>query len=231
MVASSPAIRHSPSMERRVAEAVTGRLVVRHREGCGGPLEGHAVGLEVGDPPLAVDGAPGPDALGRVFDDRKTRERLDDVFDRRHLAEQIDWDAGLRTRSSGRSRRSRQDVERLRIDVDEHRLCTNVVNRSRGGEEGERRGDHFIASATIQRAKRQEQCVRPARATDGELGMRQLRDLPLERFHWSAEDEKLGVDGLHHRCNDFIADRRMLRTEIQQRNRHCQGRESVIAPE
>ena len=39
-----------------------------------------------------------------------------------------------------------------------------------------------------------------------------------------AEDEQLRVDDLHHRGNDFIADRRVLGTQIQERDRHCQGR-------
>ena len=52
----------------------------------------------------------------------------------------------------------------------------------------------------------------------------------LELLDGSAEDEQLGVDDLHHRGNDFIADRRVLCTEIQQRDRHCQDRKNVIAP-
>ena len=42
----------------------------------------------------------------------------------------------------------------------------------------------------------------------------------LELLDRRAEDEQLRVDDAHHRGDDFVADRRVLRAQIQQRNRH-----------
>ena len=61
------------------------------------------------------------------------------------------------------------------------------------------------------------------------LRVRQLGDRRLQLLHGGAEDEQLRVDDLHHRGNDFIADRGVLRAQIEQGDRHCRDRKSVIA--
>ena len=50
--------------------------------------------------------------------------------------------------------------------------------------------------------------------------MGQRGDVVFERLDFGAENEELGIDDPHDGGDNFIADRRMLCTEIQQRNGH-----------
>ena len=54
---------------------------------------------------------------------------------------------GLGPRGPRSGRRVGQDVERLGVDVDEHRLGADVVDRPGRGEERERRRDDLVAPA------------------------------------------------------------------------------------
>ena len=130
------------------------------------------------------------------------------------MTEQIDRDARLRARRARRGRRLGQDVERVRIDVDEHRRRADVVNRSGGREERERRRDDFVAAPAVQRAHRQQQRVGSVGAADRVLRVRKLGHRALQLLDRGPEDEQLRVDDIHHRRNDFIANRRVLRAEV-----------------
>ena len=61
-------------------------------------------------------------------------------------------------------------------------------------------------------------------AADGVLRVRELGDFALERLDGVAKDEQLGVDDAHDRGDDFVADRRVLRAQIQQWNGHSSRR-------
>ncbi len=87
-------------------------------------------------------------------------------------------------------------------------------------EEGERRGDDFVASADVERAQRQQDRVGAVGTANGVLRSRQRRDGLLELFDGLAEDEKLIVDHAHERGHDLVLDRRVLRAEVEKRNRH-----------
>src|SRR5207247_10655389 len=67
------------------------------------------------------------------------RSELAEAFDRRHLAEQVDGHNRLRARRHRGLGRAGIDVERLRLDVHEHRFGADVVDRAGGREERERR--------------------------------------------------------------------------------------------
>ena len=104
----------------------------------------------------------------------------------------------------------------MRLDVDEHRGRGDVMNRSRCGEEGERRRYDLIAAADVERTQREEQRIRAARAADRILGLRQLGDLLLELLDGRSENEELRVDDGHQGGHDFVTDRGVLRAQIQQ---------------
>ena len=94
------------------------------------------------------------------------------------------------------------------------------MDRTRRREERERRRYHLIAAADIERAQCQEQRIRSAGATDRELRFGDLGDLMLQLFDSRSENEELGVDDLHHRGNNFVADLGVLCTQIQERYGH-----------
>ncbi len=75
---------------------------------------------------------------------------------------------------------SGRDVEGGRVDVDEDRGASCVVDGARGGEEGEGGGDHFVAGLELQGLERQQQCIGAAGAGDAVLGVGKSRDLGLE---------------------------------------------------
>ena len=102
-----------------------------------------------GHHPLAVDLATSANGLRRVLDDRDIPRRVHDHLDRRHLAEQVDWNDCLSRRFDRRCNGLSRDVERVGIDIGEHDFRANVVRRSRRGKKRERCGQDFVASTNI----------------------------------------------------------------------------------
>ena len=52
------------------------------------------------------------------------------------------------------------------------------------------------------------------------LRVRERRDLPLEVLHRLAENEGLILDDAHHRRHDLLANSRVLRAQVEQRDGH-----------
>ena len=68
--------------------------------------------------------------------------------------------------------------------------------------------------AAVERPHRQQQRVRSIGAANRVLRVRKLGDLALQLLDRRAEDEQLRVDERHHRRNNFIANRRVLRAQV-----------------
>jgi hypothetical protein len=171
--------------------------------------------------PLAIDHPPGADRLRGVLDDRKPGHRSGNRLQRRHLAEQIDRDHGLRPPRAGPGDGIRADVERVRLDVDEHGRRTDVVDRSRRREERERRRDHLVAPPHVECSQRKQQRVGATRAPDGVPRVRQLGQRSLECGDRLAEDEQLRIHHAHRGRDDIVADRGVLGLEVEQGNGHA----------
>ena len=198
--------------------------VLRGEEGEGPdrrPLAGHR--------PRAADLSPRTDRLRRVLDHGHRRHRRHVLLDRRHLPEEIHRDHGLRLRGHRRLGRGDRKVERVGLDVREHRDRADVVHRAPGREEGERGRDDLIPRPDVERLEREEQRIGAARAADRVLRVRKLGDGLLEFEHRLAEDEQLVFDHLVQRLHDVVLDAGVLGAEIEQRDRHgmclvgCQG--------
>ena len=158
--------------------------------------------------------------MGGVFDDRSAPRSLGDLLDRGHLPEQIDGDDRLGLVAHGRPNRVRGDIERARIDVDEHGAGPDVVDGACGREEREGRRDDLVARTDVERTQRQQEGIGTIGAADGVLDVRQSRHAALQLRHRIAEDERLLIHDVHDRGHDFVADRGVLRLEIEKRNGH-----------
>src|SRR5207247_11142306 len=90
-------------------------------------------------PPLPVDRAASTDRLRRVLDDREIARPSDgaQAFHGRHLAVEMHGHDGARPGRDGCLYRRGIDIERVRLDVHEHRSAARVVDRPGGREERE----------------------------------------------------------------------------------------------
>ena len=79
-----------------------------------------------------------------------------------------------------------------------------------------------VAGLDVERHQRQQQRVGARRHGDRVADAEQRRELLLERVDLGAHDEALAVGHAGHRGENLVADRPMLRLEIEQRNLHRQ---------
>src|SRR5216684_5942169 len=91
--------------------------------------------------------------------------------------------------SDGLLHRGGRKIECLRVDVDKYGLGAAVTDGVRGRNEGERRGDYFVARTDIQRGHRQPKCVRPGGDSYPMPTFAVLGELSLEVSHCGPEDE------------------------------------------
>ena len=112
----------------------------------------------------------------------------------------------------------RIDVVGLRVDVDEDRLGAGAGDRAGGGEEGVRRGDHFVARPDALGHQADQQGVAAGGDGDRVRAAAVLGQLGFAVGDGRAEDALLafqhGVDGRA----DFVADRGVLGLQIEKRN-------------
>ena len=126
----------------------------------------------------------------------------------------------FRARRDCRDGLRRIDVERRRVDVDEHRLCADARDAAGGGEERVGGRDDFVAGADAERHQRQQQRVGTGRHRDRVADAELRGELALERVHLGPHDEALAVADARDRGENLVAQRPVLRLEIEQRNGH-----------
>ncbi len=164
----------------------------------------------------------GPDCLRRVLDDwhARLRRRGQNRIEVRRLAVQMDGDDRLRPRRDGRRHPRRVDVVRDGVDVDEHGRRAEPRHAAGGREERIRAGDDLVARADAQGHHRDEQGVGARRHADGVFDVQQRGQLALEALDLGAHDEALAVADTRHDVEDLLADRPVLRLQVQQRHVH-----------
>ena len=138
----------------------------------------------------------------------------------------MDGQEGLGTGRDGRLDFVRVDVEGQGVDVDEDGLGVEAMDDAGRGEEGERRGDDFVAGADIQGHEGDEQGVRAGRDADGVGGAGIGGHGLLEFLDFGTHDEVLGVANVVDDGPDLVADGPVLGFEIEQRNVHDGGNSS-----
>jgi hypothetical protein len=90
------------------------------------------------------------------------------------------------------------------------------VDGARGGEEGERGGDHLVARLEVEGSQRKEERIGAAGAAHGVPALGELRDLGLELPHLRTHDEALARDDGLDRAVHVVLDRAVLRHQVQQ---------------
>ena len=133
----------------------------------------------------------------------------------------MDRDDRPRSRRDRRFDLRRVDVVGIGLDVDENRFGAGSPDRAGGGEERVRRRDHLIAGADTASHQRQEQRIRSRGAADTASHAAILGQLGLERFHFRAHHEHLALEEPKDHGLDFVADRLILRLQVE--GRHGDG--------
>ncbi len=111
--------------------------------------------------------------------------------------------------------RRRREIERLRIDVAEDRPRADPGNGSGGRKERERRGDHLVAGADLERHQREQQRIGAGGHADAGGRAAIARNFRFERAHVLAQNELLaGADRFDDR-HDLGADLGELRLKIE----------------
>ncbi len=126
----------------------------------------------------------------------------------------------LGARRDRRDRGGRIDVERVGLDVDEHRLRADPGDAAGGREERIGARDHLVAGPDVQRHQRREHRVGAGRQADGVRRVQVRFQLALEAFDLGPHDEALAVADSGHRLEQGLPQRRVLCLEVEQRDGH-----------
>jgi hypothetical protein len=185
--------------------------------------------------PLTPDLAPRADGLGRVLDQGEPMAlgQGQDRLHGRHLTEQVHHHDPPGPRRDGLLDGLGRDVEGGGIDVHEHRRAARVVDGARGGEEGEGGGDHLVTGLEVEGAKREQEGIGAAGATDGMPAVGKPGHLGLQLSDLGAHDEALALHHGDHRAKDLVLDPAVLRHQVEQRyvHRHPIPRPAFVGPE
>jgi len=162
------------------------------------------------------------DRLAGVFDDDEV-VLFGDRHDRVHiggLAEEVDRNDRLGARRHFFLDLRRIDVVGRRVDVGEDRRRADPDDCADRRKEGEGRGDDFIAGPDPFDHQRDDERVGTAGHADREVAAAVGGDFGFEFLDLGAEDEILRIGDLRNFPKNLFLDRRVLRLQIQQRNRH-----------
>ena len=124
----------------------------------------------------------------------------------------------LRARRDGRFDELRVDVERRVVDVHQHRPRAEA--RDGAGRREERIGgrDDLVAGLDVEGHQREQQRVGAGRHRDRVADAEHPRHLVLERGDLGAHDEPLAVADARDRRENLVAQRAVLRVQVEQRN-------------
>src|SRR5262245_43355613 len=171
--------------------------------------------------------APGPTplVLGTVrltsILDHREAATPSDLQDRGHVSRlpiQVHRDDRFRPLRDGGFDDLRVDIERLRIDVDEHRPRTGVADRRYRRDKREWNGDDLVAWADVRGEQREVKGARPRVDADPMLRPAIGSELGLERRNLGSERELAGLEYALDRGVHLVLDRFVLRLQIDERN-------------
>src|SRR5690606_9074576 len=115
-----------------------------------------------------------------------------------------------RARRDGSLDERRIHVEGFRIDVDEHRLGSGILDRGNRRYERKRYRDHFVTRADSGREQRQVQRAGAAIYADTESAAAVGRELLLELGDFGAENEPAAIEHALYRGVDLGLDTGVL---------------------
>ena len=189
--------RHEPSVAQ--AKEVLRRIEAERRGGSGR------------DDPLRAE------RLRRVLDQR--RADLGELGQRGRAAEEMDGHDRPRPLGHTRGHVLRVEVERLGIDVREHRCRAPARDRLCGRVEGEGGADDLVPGADPHRLEHEQECVRAVRDSDRVLDAEVGGGLMLEGLDVRAEDEAAVLEHVGDAFLELGEKRRVLRLDVNQRDR------------
>ena len=112
----------------------------------------------------------------------------------------------------------RVDVERPRIDINEHGLRAQPPDGAGRGEEREARHDDFVPFADVEGHQREEDGIAARSTGDGVLRAGECGDRFFELLHVRPEQEAAGVDDAGDGREDLLAERCVAAANIEQGN-------------
>jgi hypothetical protein len=118
----------------------------------------------------------------------------------------VDADDGLRLRGDGAFDRRGIDDQRRGIDVGEDGPRAAIESCVRGGGEGQRGYDDFVARSNLRGVHRGVEGRRSARHRDGVLGTHELGDRRLELADGRPRREPVGAKDVAHGADVVVVD-------------------------
>ena len=147
---------------------------------------------------------PRADGLGGIFHDEKP-VALSYFENLRHLSTatvHMNGHDPFRILRDGLFKPPRREIERVGVDIHEHRLRAQAMDDARGGEKRKRRSDYFISRANVVRHQRQQQSIRARGDGDGVPCAAVGRHFGLKSADLLTHDEPLmGHHFVHRRQN------------------------------
>ena len=178
--------------------------------------------------PLVV----GAECLGSIFNDRQIVPlgNAPEGFHVRALAEQVHNHDGTRTLGDLFLNLKGVKVASRLIDIGKDRPAAQPADCARGGEERERRHDHFIAGAHVQSLQRQEQCVRARGTANRVPGCAITRYLIFKGRDFRAKDHLAAGQYATHGLFDLWLYFLKLSVKVTERNPGSVRRSHVPLP-
>ena len=171
---------------------------------------------------LAVD--VGAERLRAVLDDDQAPV-VAEFFQCIHvhrLAEQVHRDHGPGFRRDRLLDLVQIDVEGVGVDVHEHRRRADIADGLGRGDEGERRGDDFVAFADAGRGQREVQGVGTRGHADRVFDAEVVGGFLLKGLHVRAENKLGCLQRVEQGAVDFVFEREVLALEVDHRDVHSQ---------
>ena len=136
------------------------------------------------------------------------------------LAEKVHRDDGPGARRDTALDPGRVEVETVRAGIGEHRDCADTRDAARGGKEGERRANHFVAGPDAERQQRHQDGIRAGGNANAEAGSSHGGGGGFKLLHFLAEDKLPGVEDAREGRGQFVLQGLVLAAHIEQGYAH-----------